>query len=167
MNAFANNYQQLCSTELRPTSLLRFPGENFHARFNRLPFMMEHSLAAHPLLSLPRLVDLSRRLDASQVKYNDGTLAVADNLEAAPANGLSVEETIRRIEDHCSWMVLKNIQRDPAYGELLHQCLAEIKLHSEPIDPGMCDPRAFVFISSPNAVTPFHIDPEINFLLQI
>ena len=147
--------------------LLEIDDKIFREKFNRVPFLIHHNLSDHPLFGLKRLVELSRRLDAQSVKYNDGNLTVAANLEEAPGNGLSVEETMRRIEDHCSWMVLKNIQSDPAYGELLHQCLEEIKVHSEPIDPGMCDPRAFVFISSPNAVTPFHIDPEINFLLQI
>ena len=27
--------------------------------------------------------------------------------------------------------------------------------------------EAFIFVSSPGAVTPFHIDPEWNFLLQV
>ena len=27
--------------------------------------------------------------------------------------------------------------------------------------------EAFIFISSPNTVTPYHMDPEYNFLLQI
>lgn len=155
------------TTYSRDTALLNFNAETFRKNFNRAPFMMRHKLAGHSLLSLKSLVELSRRLDSRSVKYNDGNLTVAANLEAAPTNGLSVEETIRRIEDQCSWMVLKNIQDDSAYGDLLLRCLEEIKLHSELIDPGMCEPRAFVFISSPNAVTPFHIDPEINFLLQI
>jgi len=168
MNALVANYSQsLCSPEQRQARLLDFEAQTFRSNLNRLPFMVQHSLAGHALLSLPRLVELSRRLDAAQVKYNDGKLAVADDLEAAASNGLSIEETIRRIEYQCSWMVLKNVQSDPEYRELLHQCLAEIRVHSETLDPGMCDPRAFVFISSPGSVTPFHIDPEINFLLQI
>ena len=148
-------------------NLLSYEVKTFCSSFNRLPFTFRHGLADHPLLSLKRLVELSRRLDPQSVKYNNGNLSVADDLEAAPKNGLSIEETIQRIENQCSWMVLKNIQHDPAYSDLLLRCLDEIRLHSERLDPGMRDPRAFVFISSPNAVTPFHIDPEINFLLQI
>jgi len=141
--------------------------EIFRQRFNRSPFMIEHRLQDHPLLRLPSLVELSRRLKPESVKYNEGNLAVGDNLEKAPVNGLSIEETIRRIEQQCSWMVLKNVQNHPDYGSLLKQCLEDIRPHSEGLDPGMCDARAFIFISSPNSVTPFHIDPEINFLLQI
>jgi hypothetical protein len=144
-----------------------FDVDIFRQKFNRAPFFVQHELAAHPLLSLPNLVELSRRLPQSSVKYNDGGLRVSADLENAPGNGLSVEETIRRIEEKCSWMVLKNVHEDPVYRELLMRCLEDIKAHSESLEPGMCEPRAFIFISSPNSVTPFHIDPEINFLLQI
>src|SRR5262249_17424756 len=81
--------------------------------------------------------------------------------------GLSVEETIRRIEDCCSWMVLKYVEQDEEYRELLHRCLAEVGVHSEPLRPGMRQAQGFVFISSAGSVTPSHIDPEHNFLLQI
>ncbi len=152
---------------IAPARLLSFDVDEFRRNFNRRPFMVRHNLAGHPLFTLPQLIELSRRLPAKSVKYNDGNLSVAENLEAVPSNGLSIEETIRRIEEQCSWMVLKNVQDDPEYRELLMKCLDDVKRYSETLDPGMCDARAFIFISSPNSVTPFHIDPEINFLLQI
>jgi|SRR5579859_868111 len=160
------NYQ-VPAQNVAVEQLLSFDVSEFHKHFNRRPFLVRHSLAGHPLFTLPKLVELSRRLPEKSVKYNDGNLAVAENLEAMPSNGLSVEETIRRIEEQCSWMVLKNVHDDPEYRELLMQCLDEVKPYSEPMEPGMCDARAFIFISSANSVTPFHIDPEINFLLQI
>jgi hypothetical protein len=150
-----------------PKQLLSFDVEEFCSNFNRRPFLVRHRLAGHPLFNLAQLILLSRRLPPKSVKYNDGNLSVAENLEAMPSNGLSVEETIRRIEQKCSWMVLKNVQDDPQYQKLLNECLDEVKRYSEPIDPGMCDGRAFIFISSAGSVTPFHIDPEINFLLQV
>jgi hypothetical protein len=150
-----------------PEQLLSFDAEEFRRNFNRRPFLVRHQLAGHPLFHLAQLIQLSRRLPAQSVKYNDGNLSVAENLEAMPSNGLSIEETIRRIEQQCSWMVLKNVQDDAEYRQLLLQCLDAVKQYSEPIDPGMCEARAFIFISSPGSVTPFHIDPEINFLLQV
>src|SRR5205085_8567277 len=84
-----------------------------------------------------------------------------------PRNGLSVEETIRRIETCRSWMVLKHVEQDPEYKALLDACLAEIGRHSEPLDRGMCEREGHVFVSSPRSVTPFHLDHEYNFLLQV
>lgn len=154
-------------TDIAAKPWLSFAAEEFHQKFNRRPFLVLHNLTDHPLLRLPRLVELSRRLPEKSVKYNDGNLSVAENLEAMPTNGLSIEETIQRIEDRCSWMVLKNVHDDPQYHELLISCLETVRPYSEPLEPEMHDARAFVFISSPGSVTPFHIDPEINFLLQI
>ena len=34
-------------------------------------------------------------------------------------------------------------------------------------DPGMCYRAGWIFVSSPNTVTPFHMDHEHNFILQI
>ena len=46
-------------------------------------------------------------------------------------------------------------------------CVDEVLAQAEPRLPGIGERAAFVFISSPSAVTPYHIDPEHNFLLQI
>jgi plasmid stabilization system protein ParE len=44
-----------------------------------------------------------------------------------PRTGLSAEETLRRIEHCSSWLVLKNVERDPAYAALLEHCLADVR----------------------------------------
>jgi cupin-like protein len=147
--------------------LLEFEAEEFRRKFNRQAFLVRHNLSRHPLLELQNLVELSRRLPAEHVQYNSGTLAVTEDLDHAPQTGLSVQQTIERIEECRSWMVLKYIENDPQYRELLLTCLREVKAHSEALDPGMCDEHGFIFITSPNSVTPCHIDPEINCLLQI
>jgi hypothetical protein len=147
--------------------LVSYSQEEFRENYDRRPFLVQHSLSTHPLFTLHSLVELAQRLPPGQVKYNRGTLDVKDNLDLAPGNGLSVEETIRGIE-HCrSWMVLKYVEADPAYRELLVDCLREVRKDSEPIDPGMCEEHGFIFITSPESITPCHIDPEVNFLLQV
>ena len=71
------------------------------------------------------------------------------------------------IDTNGSWAVLKNVERDPEYGALLDALLAEL----EPIvmrkTGAMVHREAFIFLTSPGSVTPFHMDPEHNILLQI
>jgi len=141
--------------------------DEFRASFNRQPFMLGHHLAGHPLFELPRLLELAARLPEASVAYNAGDISVAEGLYRGPRNGLSVEETIRRIEDCQSWMVLKHVEADAEYNALLDSCLDEVQRHSEPLAPGMRKREGFIFISSPRSVTPYHLDPEYNFLLQI
>lgn len=154
---------------MNPSSppLFDLDASTFYKSFNRSAFTIQHHLCSHPLLSLPRLIELSRALPASAVEYNAGNASISQNPDETPRTGLSVEETLRRIEEECSWLVLKQVQRDAEYGALLDACLDEIQPFTEPIAPGMCGREAFIFVSSPGSTTPFHIDPEYNFLLQI
>jgi hypothetical protein len=149
------------------SKLLEIDAETFRANFNRRPFYIEHHLFDHPLFSLPRLVQLSRTLPAKQVIYHSGEIQPDTTLYGGPSTGLSSEETIRQIEDCRSWMVLRYVEKDPEYREFLDQVLDEIQIHTEPIDPGMLMRQAFIFVTSPLAVTPWHTDPEYSFLLQI
>ncbi len=141
--------------------------ETFRADFNRYPFTVRHHLVNHPLFALERLVALAQSMPAEHVKYNSGDVALSQGLYHGPQTGLSIEETIYQIEKCNSWMVIKWIEKDPEYRELLDQCLDQIQSLSEPLDPGMCKREGFIFVSSPAAITPYHMDPEYNFLLQI
>ena len=129
------------------------------------PFLVRHKLAGHPLFELPRLVELAQRLSAAQVEYNAGDLPVSQDPARTPRNGLSAHETIRRIESCRSWLVLKDVQTAPEYAALLQQLLAEVSASGS--RRCMADRQAFIFVSSPGAVTPYHMDPEENFLLQV
>ncbi len=137
------------------------------AAYPERPVLLPHGLVDHPLLQLDALAALAGRIRPVDVEYNRGDLPVGIRPEETPGNGLGVEETIRSIE-HCgSWMVLKFVEQDPAYRALLAETLAEIEPLVRPVTGPMLKQEAFVFISSPDAVTPFHFDPEHNILLQV
>jgi hypothetical protein len=146
---------------------LEFSPEAFRAQFPQRPFLVNHNLASHPLFAVPRLLELARALPASCVEYNEGRIDANMGGRLSPQTGLSAEETIRRIQEAHSWMVLKFVENDPEYRGLLDQCLDQIRDLSESVVPGMCNREAFIFLTSPDSVTPFHVDPEHNFLLQI
>ncbi|MEO8704760.1 MAG: cupin-like domain-containing protein [Kofleriaceae bacterium] len=131
--------------------------------FNHRPFALRHQLVGHPAFTLERLVELARRLPPDTVEYNAGDLPITQDPNATPRTGLSIEETIRRITECRSWMVLKRVEVDPEYRRILDDCLDQIV----PFAPGMRGRQAFIFISSPGSMTPYHIDHEYNFLLQV
>lgn len=139
----------------------------FAALYPETSGTLSHGLVDHPLLTLDALVSLAARLDPATVEYNRGDLPVGVDPNAAIGNGRSIEETIRTIEDNGSWMVLKFVERDPVYCALLDAALDELLPIVSPCTGAMLKREAFIFVSSPNAVTPFHFDPEHNILLQI
>lgn len=154
------------SADIQPP-LLSFDELEFAEKFNRRPFLISHRLAQHPLFELPRLIELAQSLPESHIEYNAGTLPVNQDPALTPRNGLSAQDTLQRIEECRSWMAIKNVEFDPVYRSLLEECLAEIHPHSEPIVPGMMNAQGFIFVTSPGSITPYHFDPEHNFLLQL
>ncbi len=128
---------------------------------------LRHRLAEHPLLSLTALAQLAERMPADRVEYNRGDLPLGIRPEDTPANGLTLGETIRTIDSNGSWAVLKNVERDPAYAALLDAALEDLRPLVEAQTGPMLHREAFIFITSPGSITPFHMDPEHNILLQI
>ncbi len=140
---------------------------DFENHFSRTPFLIDHSLSDHPLFQLDRIVELTKTLPEECIEFNAGKLPISLDPGLTPRNGLSPEETVRRIEECESWIVLKYVEKDPEYRKLLNACLDQLRPYTESIAPGMTQAQAFVFVTSPGSVTPYHIDPEHNFLLQI
>lgn len=128
---------------------------------------LAHNLAGHPLFSRDAIAALAERLPPGRVEYNRGNLPLGVRPEDVPANGLSIADTIRGIDSNGSWMVLKNVERDRIYGPLLESALGELMPMVEAATGPMVHMEAFLFLSSPGSITPFHMDPEHNILLQI
>lgn len=129
-------------------------------------FRLKHQLAGHPLFQLDRLARLAASLPADSIEFN-GPVEPGQDPRLTPSNGLSAEETVRRIEECQSWMVIKNSEQDPEYKALLDACLDQVAEQTGGVMGGARRRQAFIFVTSPNNVTPLHMDPEYNFLLQI
>lgn len=139
----------------------------FAAAYPDRATQLSHGLVGHELLTLEALAGLAERMPAACVEYNLGKLPLGVRPEDMPSNGLTLGETIRTIETNGSWAVLKNVERDAAYGALLDRALSELTPLVERQTGPMLHREAFIFLSSPGSVTPFHMDPEHNILLQI
>jgi hypothetical protein len=128
---------------------------------------LTHHLTGHPFLTVEAIAVLAQRLPEAQVEYNPGKLPLGITAKDTPRPTLSIAETIRTIGDNGSWMVLKNVERDAAYGALLDAALEPLSAIVERRTGPMAHREAFIFLTSPGSVTPFHMDPEHNILLQI
>lgn len=141
--------------------------EALRKAYPQVPTHLRHTIADHPLLSLEALSGLVTRMRPETLEHNAATdlplgIAYAD----MPRNGLSVQETIARIDECGSWVLLKYIEQDPAYAGLMRDVLAQIEDIVKPKTGEMIRFEGFIFISSPHAVTPLHFDPEYNILFQ-
>lgn len=138
----------------------------FAANYPERPHLLRHGLGRHPLLDLERLAQLAEDLPAASVEYNAGNQPIGVSGKPAPT-GLAIGETIRNIDRSNSWAALKNIEQDPDYAALLADLLAELEDAIVARTGRMMKTQGYIFVSSPDAVTPYHFDPEHNILLQL
>ena len=144
--------------------------QDARSTFPRKPFGTRHGLAEHPLFRLEALVDLAGRMPVDGIEYNSGKVGIDQKPEETPLVDMAPVEVVRRIKEANAWMVLKRVERIPAYGALLREALDGVARdmgHRDADDAGFTHLEGFVFVSSPNATTPFHSDPEDNFFVQI
>jgi hypothetical protein len=141
--------------------------DRFSSTYPYSPIKLSHNLTGHTLFDLERLSQLAACWRDEALEYNAGDLPRDQDPSKTPDTGLSVKETIERIAKSKSWVAIKNVERDEAYAALLDTCLEELEPYLRPLTGIMYKKEAFIFISSPGSVTPFHMDPEHNILLQV
>jgi hypothetical protein len=138
--------------------------------FPHKPFAIRHKLAGHPLLTLPRIAQLAAELPRDLIEYNSGKVAISQDPDAIPSVDLDPVEIVRQIETASAWMVLKRVENSPEYRRLLEDTLlsvARARGFNSLLDAGFEQVEGFLFVSSPNSTTPFHLDSEDNFFVHV
>jgi hypothetical protein len=131
---------------------------------------IRHNFHHHPLMQLPELARLAKDLAATkQCRYiaPSSDQASAFNHGSEDFQGRAVDEVFRRIEEPGSWVALYNVETDPTYRAFLSEVTAVVRPLVEREEPGMFNVGGFIFVSAAPSVTPFHIDREHNFWLQV
>ena len=155
---------------------IRCAPEVFEANLNRLPFEVEHTLSGNPLFAVPKLVELAVHIknrkdphrqygDVScligQPKLGEGAL---ESSNFAP----SVQEAIEGIENSDAWLMLNHIEYEDEYRPILETTICDVlRLTKRNLLSKVKWFEAILFVTSPNRLTPYHIDRECAWLLQI
>lgn len=127
-----------------------------------------HSLHQDARLTVEAVADLADRLPRQSVICDTAAQPLLVPQGGPPRGALPRPgDVIRKIEDANAWLTLLNIEADPAYAELMNKMLDEL-------EPGMLSRQGkmrnrvgFIFVSSPNSVTPAHFDIEHSLLMQV
>jgi ribosomal protein L16 Arg81 hydroxylase len=142
----------------------------FKTQFPDRTFPIRHNLVGNPLFSLERLIQLLQTMPRDRIEFSSGKAAISQDPATTPTIDLTPAEIVTRIETCDAWMVLKQVESDPAYRALLEDALlttARAQGHNSLADAGYSDIRGFIFVSSPGSTTPFHVDNEDNFFVQL
>jgi hypothetical protein len=143
---------------------------SFHRDFNRASFAFQHHLQGHELFTLPRLTSTAQAMLAKGAGHFSLYDAQAFRTGTGfGASGKPVPEAIRRLDQAGNWIKLSAPEKaDPDYADFLRQVLDELSVMAN------CDLRSqitwsaiTIFLASPHITTPYHIDHESNFLMQV
>jgi len=136
------------------------------ACLGRRSFAVRHGLADHPLLSELEVEALADRLVGEWVRRERGDLPY-ENRGYADVGAGRPSQTIRTIVTNNTRVSLREIQQDATYAPLIRACHEEIEPLVGRREGGVCGWSGYIFVTSPGATTPMHLDPEHSFLLQV
>ena len=150
------------------------PDPKFRNDFNHNSFLFSHSLVGNPLFELPRLTQLAEFLikkeGPSSVRWKNADAPVDAKWAQLPPSEqvANVSDAIRNLQASGSWVVLYRVQNDPEYSAILEQALDDIEeMIGRPLRPEITWKDSYIFMASPHALTPYHIDHETAFLMQV
>ena len=89
------------------------------AHFLKKPFVLQHALVGDPLFELSRVVELAESMPRDGIEYNSGKVAVNAALEDVPKLDMPAEAVIKSIKTANALMVIKRVEKDPAYKAVL------------------------------------------------
>ena len=149
--------------------ILSDPEGNFPLHYNRSTFMFRHGLSGHPLLQLSSLIDLADRLEKYDGCYwSNGSAKVTDRWEKGADRRQSLRKTLENIEENDLLVILKFVVHDPIAGPLFRDVLKTImQLTGPEMAEDVLVGRANILIASPHRITAYHIDSDVNYLLQV
>lgn len=152
------------------TQCLDFDDDIFRENYNREAFSFRHNLSDEPLLQFEALFELCRRLPEEQIKFRRGKVPVDINFDTSLSRyreGLTLDSVINDFDRNESYIAIYNPETDPEYQNLIEPLLAEISQKISEVDLPINWYSTYIFMSTGESVTPYHMDREMNFLLQI
>lgn len=138
--------------------------------FDKAAFKFSHRLMGHPALSMENIANVLPRLK-DRVVYSGSPFKLGDDFEGSFKNRQQekpLEEIIDTLQVSNSYIMVSGPEVDPSFFELYREMLDDVEsvMCSLRLGKQAIDAKLFLFIASPNSVTPFHIDRFSTFLFQ-
>jgi hypothetical protein len=149
---------------------IKFDPEVMRTSYNRRSFSVPHRLTEHPLFKLDALFTLCRRLGEKSARVRFGEVPVDTDFDSSLSRfkkELTLEDAINSLEEKKAYIALYNPEQDPEYRAAIEGFFGEIAAQLRDVDPDLNWYSTYIFISAQGSVTPYHMDREMNFLLQI
>jgi len=130
-----------------------------------------HDLHLDDRLTLAAVADLADRLPRRSVIADTAAQPLLVPQGGPPRGALERPgDVIRDLQNANAWLTLLNVEDDPGMAELMNTYLDQLEsgmIAKQGKRVKMRKRVAFVFVSSPNSVTPVHFDIEHSLLMQV
>ena len=130
-----------------------------------------HDLQHDGRLTLAAVADLADRLPRRSVIADTAKQPLLVPQGGPPRGALERPgDVIRDLQNANAWLTLLNVEDDPGMAELMNTYLDHLEMGMSAKQGKRVKMRkrvAFVFVSSPNSVTPVHFDIEHSLLMQV
>ncbi len=148
-----------------PSTIGQIPSDD---AFPDRPVGFCHDLHLDDRLTLAAVADLADRLPRQSVIADTAEQPLLVPQGGPPRGALARPgDVIRDLRNANAWLTLLNVEDDPAMAEIMNTMLDQLE-RGTIARPGKLRNRvAFVFVSSPNSVTPVHYDIEHSLLMQV
>jgi hypothetical protein len=140
-------------------------------RFDEGAFRLRHTLLGHPTLELGNLARVVLELPREDVFFSSGLVPKDTDFDRAHLEhrtGLSLEATVGDLTRSDSYVMVRAPERHPSFHGLYRALLAQVEglMQAQGVGRRAVDPMLYLFLASPNSVTPFHVDRYSTLLLQ-
>ncbi len=140
----------------------------FDDAFPAQPVEFVHDLHLDDRVTLAAVADLADRLPRESVISDTAAQPLLVPQGGPPRGALERPgDVIRDLHNANAWLTLLNVEEDPGMAELMNTNLDQLEPGVTAKQGKMCKRVAFVFVSSPNSVTPVHFDIEHSLLMQV
>ena len=143
----------------------------FDDAFPRRSMGFTHDLHLDDRLTLAAVADLADRLPRRSVIVDTAAQPLLVPQGGPPRGALERPgDVIRDLQNANAWLTLLNVEDDPGMAELMNTYLDQLESGMSAKQGKRVKMRkrvAFVFVSSPNSVTPVHFDIEHSLLMQV
>lgn len=129
--------------------------------------MIAHALTGHPLLTLEALAGACERMNPAHLLRHAARNRNGHGFTPAEPTGELIADTVRNIAGASRYVMMSLVEQLPEYAALMRATIGELEPAIRAATGEPLRPRAFLFISSPNTLAPFHFDAEYNVLFQI
>lgn len=139
---------------------------------DRLPFELQHKLADHPALTLENLAQVITDFPKDKILYSKSLNNLNKNFDKeldVSSTEIDLNQIIETIRTSNSYIAIKNPEKHPSFKKLYADLTEDITnlLKANGTGTKPLEPMLWIFIASPNAITPFHFDRFSNVIMQI